>query len=99
MGWKRQRWDWPPPQRGGTVARGLYPQAQYGAGTSRPWAQPQLLPSKSWPEPGSWPKPYSPASYDIPGNVIFQCFVEVGANFIGCLEISHTFVCLCNVEH
>ena len=94
MGWKRRRWGWPPPQRQGTVARGLHPQARRSAGMSCPQAQPQLFPSKPWPEPESCPKLHSQASYDIPGKVIFSVlWKSVLISSDACRF--HTFLCVC----
>lgn len=94
MGWQRRRWGWPPPRCGGTGAGGLHPRARRSAGTSCPQAQPQLFPSKPWPEPGSCPKLRSQASYDIPGKVIFSVWWKsVLISSDACRF--HTFLCVC----
>ena len=96
MGWKGQRWGWPPSQPGGTVARGLHPQTPCGAGVSCPKAQPRLLPSKPWPEPGCCPKLHSQASYDVPGKVIFSVlWKSVLISSDACRF--HTFLYICAI--
>lgn len=94
MSWMGWRWGWAPPQRGGTVAGVLCPQASCRAGMSCLQAQPQLFPNEPWLEPGSCPKIPSQASYDIPGKVTFSVwwkFVLISSD--ACRF--HTFLCVC----
>lgn len=96
VGWKRRRWGGGAghlPSVGVQRPGGCIPGTMQ-CRVSCPQAQPQLFPSKPWPEPWSCLKLHSQASYDIPGKVIFSVLWKSMLISSDACRF-HTFLCVC----